>query len=166
MDLQRHVEGVREQLALAAEAGGDDARALARRLTAPLDSAVRLMLLDALSEAAAEITLEVAPASVDVRLRGGEPEFVVTGVPADSDEAPGAAGPPADAGEGNLARVNLRLPDSLKVRVEQAAGRQGLSVNAWMVRVAAAAVERGAATPRGRDRTTARGGERYTGWGR
>ena len=68
--------------------GGDDARALAERLTAPLESAIRLMLLDALSAAADEITRELAPGSVELRLRGGEPDFVVTPAPADEPAEP------------------------------------------------------------------------------
>ena len=62
----------------AAEGGGEAARALAERLVAPLDAAVRLALLDALAAAAQEITCELAPGSVEVRLRGRDPEFVVT----------------------------------------------------------------------------------------
>jgi hypothetical protein len=49
---------------VAAEAGGKDARALAERLTGPLESAVRLALLDALSAAADEITRDLAPRPV------------------------------------------------------------------------------------------------------
>ena len=78
MDLTHYVENLRHELAVAADAGGEDARALAERLTAPLESAIRLMLLDALSAAADEITRELAPGSVELRLRGGEPDFVVT----------------------------------------------------------------------------------------
>src|ERR1700723_3101741 len=78
MDLTQYVSDLRHQLTVAAEVGGDDARVLAERLTAPLESAVRLALLDALSAAAAEITRDLAPGSVDVRLRGREPTFVVT----------------------------------------------------------------------------------------
>ena len=66
MDLTPYTEQLRRELAVAAEAAGDDARALAERLTAPLESAVRLMLLEALSAAADEITVELAPASVVV----------------------------------------------------------------------------------------------------
>src|SRR3954462_3029937 len=74
MDLTPYVETLRRELAVAAEAGGDDARALAERLTAPLEPAVRLMLLDALSAAAAEVTRGVAPGSVRPRLRRGGPQ--------------------------------------------------------------------------------------------
>jgi hypothetical protein len=172
MELEPHINTLREQLALAAAAGGDDARALAQRLTAPLDAAIRLMLLDVLAGAAAEITRELAPGSVELRLRGGnDPEFVVTTPPADRDDAPDAGGgeaPPAGealTGEGGVARINLRLPDQLKGRVEQAALREGLSVNAWLVRAAATAVERGETGVR-RDAGGHRSSHRYTGWGR
>ena len=83
MDLTEYVERLRGELAVAAAAGGEDARELAERLTAPLDAAVRLMLLDALSAAADEITRELAPGSVELRLRSGEPGFVVTPAPSD-----------------------------------------------------------------------------------
>ena len=78
-NLTPYVETLRRDLAVAAEAGGEDARALAERLTAPLEASIRLMLLDALSAAADDITRELAPGSVELRLRGGEPEFVVAG---------------------------------------------------------------------------------------
>src|SRR6185437_5866813 len=144
MDLTSYVDSLRHELAVAAEAGGDDARALAERLTAPLDSAVRLVLLDALSAAAAEITRDLAPGSVDLRLRGREPSFVVTLPPSDppyevteglaaGGPPPGAAAP-ADEDDSAMTRINLRLPQDLKDRVEQAARTAGLSVNAWLVR--------------------------------
>src|SRR6266508_3323982 len=83
MDLGQYVDNIRQQLALAAEAGGDDARALAERLVAPLDAAIRLTLQDVLAAAAEEITCELAPGSVELRLRGRDPEFVVTPPPVD-----------------------------------------------------------------------------------
>jgi hypothetical protein len=182
MELERYVNSLRQQLAIAAEAGGEEARALAERLTAPLDAAVRLTLLDALSAAASEITRELAPGSVDLRLRGGEPEFVVSapsaeigrvvergieGAPsADEARAVGGASSVAAgiAAEGGQSRINLRLPDQLKLRVEQAADRDGLSINSWLVRAAAAAVERAEGARSEPDGP--RGGGRFTGWGR
>src|SRR6188472_4421794 len=95
MELTPYVENLRRELAVAADAGGEDARALAERLTAPLESALRLTLLEALSAAADEITLELAPGSVELRLRGGAPEFVVTPAPADEPLEPaGETAPP------------------------------------------------------------------------
>ena len=162
MDLTPYVENLRRELAVAADAGGDDARALADRLTAPLEPAVRLMLLDALSAAADEITREFAPGSVELRLRAGEPGFVVTPAPVDEPAEPAGDALPPDADEGATARINLRLPEQLKAGIEQAAGRERLSVNAWLVRVAAAAVAHDDRRPP-RQRG-GRIGESYKGW--
>ena len=143
MDLTQYVENLRGELAVAAAAGGEDARELAERLTAALDAAARLMLLDALSAAADEITRELAPGSVELRLRSGEPGFVVTPAPADEAAEPEwQPVPPAppDADEAATARINLRLPEQLKAGIEQAAARERMSVNTWLVRAAATAV--------------------------
>src|ERR1035438_3832775 len=112
MNLSLYVEDIHRQLVTAAEAGGDDARTLAERLVAPLESAIRLALQDALAAAAEEITCELAPGSVELRLRGRDPEFVVTPAPAarpaadlaeDGEDRTAAVsgappGPPARAG--------------------------------------------------------------------
>ena len=102
------------------------------------------MLLDALSAAADEITRDLAPGSVELRLRAGEPEFVVTPVRRRAGKRPLSRRATTlrqrrRSDEGATARINLRLPEQLKAGVEQAAGRERLSVNAWLVRVAAAA---------------------------
>jgi hypothetical protein len=170
MNLNPYVDNLRRELAVAAEAGGADARALAERLVAPLEAAVRLMLLDALSAAADEITGELAPGSVELRLRSGAPEFVVTpaAVPADvggpePDVLPPPPPPPPDAPDGGTARINLRLPEQLKASAEQAAAREGQSLNAWLIRAVAAAV---AGPQRGRDQGPRpnRPGQSFTGW--
>lgn len=156
MDLTPYVDTLRRELATAAEAGGEDARALADRLTAALDPAVRLTLLDALSAAADEITRDLAPGSVDLRLRGREPSFVVSAPRA--ERAPEPASVPEPSDDAGTSRINFRLPESLKNRIEAAAGADGLSVNAWLVRAAAAAVEPGRRPREHHD------GRRYTGW--
>jgi hypothetical protein len=167
MDLSPYVESIHRQLAVAAEAGGEDARALAERLAAPLDAAVRLALQDVLAAAVEEITCELAPGSVELRLRGRDPEFVVTTAPvevaAETDAIPLVPLAPSD-GE-DMSRINLRMPEHLKSRIEAAAAADGLSVNGWLVRAAAAAVERAGPAPRGEVRGP-RGAERYRGWAR
>jgi hypothetical protein len=170
MDLTSYVESLRNELAAAADAGGEDARALAERLTPPLESATRLVLLEALSAAAAEITRELAPGSVDLRLRGREPSFVVTPPPAEQwFEEPGtpvASTPPPvppEGEEGAMARISFRLADHLKTRIEEAAAQAGLSVNAWLVRAAAAALESDESGRRP-GRRAPRSGQRFTGW--
>jgi hypothetical protein len=159
MDLSPYVENLRQALIVAADAGGQEARALAERLTASLESATRLMLLDALSMAADEITRELAPGSVDVRLRGLDPQFVVTSPPPDSGVAP-ASPPPPEPEDGNTIRINLRLPEQLKARIEEAAGRERISLNAWLVRAASAAVQQAGRT----GHRSGPIGEHFTGW--
>ena len=173
MNLTQYVEDLRRELSISAEAGGDEARKLAERLTAPLEAATRLVLLEALSAAAGEITMELAPGSVDVRLRGRDPEFVVTPPPSeqsfeDVGESPWTApagDQPAtgDSDEAGAARTTLRLPDQLKTQVDEAAAQAGLSVNAWLVRAVAAALEPGNRGRRPRTRSMS-GGEQYSGW--
>lgn len=173
MDLTHYVNDLQHQLEVAAEAGGEESRALAERLIAPLEAATRLVLLEVLSAAASEITRELAPGSVDVRLRGRDPEFVVTPPPASpvfaevaenrSEIAPSSSQTAlGDVAEGGTSRTTLRLPDHLKLRAEEAATREGLSVNSWLVRAVTAALEPKDRPPTQRDLLG--GGERYTGW--
>ena len=172
MNLTRYVDDLQHRLATAADAAGEDARQLAQRLTAPLDAAVRLVLLDALSAAAGEISAELAPGSVDVRLRGGDPEFVVAAPAALAEPAAAAAPalPPLElptlpnADGGSTTRTTLRLPDHLKAQVEVAAARGGISVNTWLVRAVAAALEQPTGRPASQARPEQRGGKRHTGW--
>ena len=177
MDLTPYVDSLRRELATTAEAGGEEARALAERLTGSLESAARLALLEALSAAAEEITRELAPGSVDVRLRGREPDFMVTPPPApepygpyeeeaDSAKVRSVAPPvpPPDAEEGGTSRISLRIPEHLKPRVEEAAAGEGLSVNAWLVRAISAALESDDPGGRTGRRATGRSTRRSTGW--
>ncbi len=175
MELRPYIDALRHELALAAAAGGEDARELAERLTAPLESAARLALLDALSEAAAEITQDLAPGSVDLRLRNREPSFVVTLPPAEpwtepASPAPASAPAPAPApapGEDDATvRISLRLPETVKARVEQAAARAGVSINTWLIRAASAAADGDTARPAagGTSVSATTGGQRFSGW--
>jgi hypothetical protein len=138
---------------------------------------VRLVLLDALSAAADEITTDLAPGSVIVRLRGRDPEFEVT-TPATDVTSPDVtdgttALPPPSAGretpietdDGEISRITLRLPEHLKAQVEHAATADRLSVNAWLVRAVAGAVETRRPGPPA-TRGHAVGGQRLTGWAR
>ena len=169
MNLYPYVEDVRRHLLLAAEAGGEEARAVAERLVAPLEAALLLNLQQALSAAAEEITMELAPGSVEVRLRGREPEFVVTPPPgepiAEQRSEPADAPVPLEDGDGALWRVNVRMPDRLKPSIERAARYEGLSVNAWLVRAAATALGRSEGE-RGHERRAPQASNRHTGWAR
>jgi hypothetical protein len=172
MDLTPYVDQLRRELLAAAEVGGDDARALAERLTAPLEASLRLALLSALSTAAEEITGQLAPGAVDVRLRGGDLGFVVSGPPPHDEPVPPPAvevpdTPASDTEDSGTARITLRLPELLKARVEDAAARQGSSVNTWLVRAVTRALE--SSDPSGQPgqpgRTRTRwSGQQYSGW--
>ncbi len=170
MNLDRYVADLRAQLAASAQAEGDDVRTVAERLSTALEPATRLVLLEVLSDAAGEITRELAPTSVDVRLRGRDPELVVSlATPPDEASAPAApvvpaaaaaAEPADDVVDGSTSRTTLRLPDHLKARAERAAVQEGVSVNTWLVRVVAAALE----APAPRASLTAPGTTSFTGW--
>ena len=127
MDLAPHVEDLRRELLAASEPD----EATAQRLSAAVTSTARLAIFDVLTAAMDEITRELAPGSVEVRLRGRDPVFVVTH-PGAADEEPTAHVP--------VSRINFRPPERLKRRIDAAAGREGLSTNAWLVRVAGAAL--------------------------
>lgn len=174
MELTQYVDSLRRELTIAAEVGGEDARALANRLLPPLDAAVRLTLLEALSAAAEEISAELAPGAVDVRLRGGTAAFVVTPPPASAppDAAGAVPGPvevrlPVAEGDDAMVRINLRLPANLKALIEDAAAIGGLSVNAWIVRAAAAGLaNEGRRAAPATVQKPGQVGQSYTGWGR
>jgi HicB-like protein involved in pilus formation len=154
MDLTPYLESLRSDLSAAAAPGGPETTRAAELLGHALEASARLALLQALSDAAAEITTRLQGAVVDVRLRGREADLVVT----QPESEPPPATPLIDGGD--LARVTLRLPESLKAYVEQAAAAEGVSVNAWLVRAVSTAAARPSAPPTGRDLP----GKRFTGF--
>jgi hypothetical protein len=178
MDLSSYVDTLRHELAVAARSAGPEAETLAERLTAPLESATRLVLQEAVSDAAQEISRDLAPGSVDVRLRGRELGFVVDRGPRDGaapatdaaswppptpaapvpDATQDSAGRESDAG---TARITVRLPETLKAQVEAAAEREGVSVNAYLVRTLGAALQPGGAAT---GPTWSPSGSQLSGW--
>ncbi|MFC3688952.1 toxin-antitoxin system HicB family antitoxin [Aquipuribacter hungaricus] len=196
MELSPFVDSLRHDLAAAAGAVGggsradgapDEVRAAAERLLFALDPSVRLVLLDALGQAAAEVGAQLDDAAVEVRLRGREPELVVLRTDPAWSGPPGGAPPvppqfpvpPAapvlpvppvppvppepPVEDDGTARLTLRLPESLKARAEAAAGASGLSVNAWLVRAVSGALDERPAEPAAPSRHP---GRRLTGWAR
>jgi hypothetical protein len=137
MELSQYVEGLRRDLSTLTRFAPDEVVRLAEQLAEALDSSVRLTLLEVLTAAAAEITDRLDSAVIDVRLSGGEPQFVVMTYERQQPPAPD----PSPAAEEGTARVTLRLPEALKARVEASAGAAGVSVNTWLVQATARAVE-------------------------
>jgi hypothetical protein len=164
MELAPYVETLHRELSAAAEVAGDDVRRAADRLLTSLDAAVRLVLIDALGAAAEQITAELAPGSVELRLRGRDPEFVVIPPAPSEPPAPPPPAPPMFDADDATARISLRLPDGLKARIEEAAGSIGASVNSWLVNElqdAVVKIDQAASTS---ERTHGRPGKRMTGW--
>jgi methionine aminopeptidase len=156
MDLTTHVAGLRADVTAAAAIGGPEVARAAELLAEALDGSLRLVLLDVLGDAADELTAALDGPVVEVRLRGREPELVVSS-PAVHPEPAVPAVPADDEG---TARLTLRLPETLKARAEQAAAAEGTSVNTWLVRAVARALEH-SSTGAGRP-----GPRRITGFGR
>ena len=143
MDITPYIEGLRRDLVAAAEAGGPEARSVADRLALALDPATRLAIMEAISQAAAEITAEMPSGSVDVRLSGRELDFVVESPPPPTAPAtPPAAAP--DGEDDDVVRITLRLPESVKVRAEELAASSGHSLNTWLVNTIRNATHAGA----------------------
>lgn len=163
MDLLPYAARLQRDLLSSARAGGDEAVELAELLAGSLESSARLVILDALVEASAEITAALAPGSVEVRLRGRDADLVVTTAEAVPPAATPVTAPAADDGdEGGTARLSLRLPERLKPRIEDEAEAAGLSVNAWLVRTIGAALADRPPT----SAPTVTTGQRLTGWAR
>ena len=133
MQLTPYVEALESDLAAMAAIGDEQVAAAAERLAQALRASFGLRLLDLLGEAALEVSAQIPSGHVEVRLAGQEPSIVF--VPSEADEAPAPAGD-----ERLAARITLRLPDSLKTSIEAAATREGVSVNAWLVRALGRAV--------------------------
>lgn len=143
MDLTTYLEGLRRDLTAAAAPGGPDVARAAELITGALDAPARLALLEALTDAAAEITSRLDGPSVEVRLRGRDAQFVVTqpagpvpplAEPPTAPAGPTDAGGAADTDGGDVTRLTLRMPEGLKAAVERAAAAEGVSVNTWLVR--------------------------------
>ncbi|MER5555401.1 hypothetical protein ABT001_27665 [Streptomyces sp. NPDC002793] len=168
MDLAPFVASLNRAVAAAGTAGGEEAEAFLERFAIPLESAIRLTLLEVVSAAADEIAGGMKPGTVDVVLRGTDPGFSVT-LPVDETThstavgpAPAASAPTPPVGDGAMARVTLRIPESVKLQVDEVAGLEGLSANAWLARVVTAAVGGAATGPGGGIRI----GQGYSGWSR
>ncbi|HEU5263094.1 MAG TPA: toxin-antitoxin system HicB family antitoxin [Gaiellaceae bacterium] len=127
MQLESHIQAIQQDLAATAGLGEEATAEAARRLSEALGSTLHLRLLDLLGEVALEIGGQLEAGRVEVRLAGREPELVVV-----MDE--GSDTVEVASGEQLTGRITLRLPESLKLNVEAAAAREGISTNAWLVR--------------------------------
>jgi predicted DNA binding CopG/RHH family protein len=149
MQMAPHIEALQSDLAEIAALGDEATGQAAQRLAAALRSSVGIRILDALTEAALELSSMIPAGHVEVRLAGQDPTLVFVA----EQEAETAV-----AEDDQSARITLRLPESLKARLDAAAAREGVSVNTWLVRALSRAVSSA--------RPSMRVGNRLTGFGR
>ena len=135
MEMAQFIEALESDVAAVAAVGDEQTRAAAERVLQAIRGSVGLRLLDALGEAALELSGQLPSGHVEVRLVGQDPALVFVG----EEEAP----PEPAADDGLTARITLRLPEALKASIDAASAREGISVNSWLVR----ALQRGAAGP-------------------
>ncbi len=150
MQVDAYIQALREDLAAVAAVGDESTARAAQLLAVALDAALARRLLEALNEAALELSGQLSSARIEVRLSGNEPQLVLV-----EDEQELETGP---SDEAFTARITLRLPDSLKERIEKAAARDGVSANTWIVN----ALMRTGGEPRRATHT----GRRMTGFGK
>src|SRR5246127_2226325 len=127
MQIDGYVQALRDDLARVAAVGDESTARAAELLSVALEAAAGRRLLEALGEAALELNSQLENGRVEVRFAGSEPELVYV-----RDEEPAPAEP---ADEAFTARITLRLPESLKSRLDAAAALHGVSVNTWLVQV-------------------------------
>lgn len=147
MEISHFLEAVRNDLRGVTHAD-DVASAAADRVLQALELSLPLRLMDAMGQAAVELSSQLPAGQVQVRLAGRDLQLVLTELPGDG------AGPAAAKEEGETARLTLRLPEGLKTRMESAAGHEGISANTWLVRLIAREVERTGRPSRGGGRIT------------
>lgn len=149
MQLEMYVQAVSDDLARVAAVGDESTARAAELLAVALESSLARRLQEALAEAALELSAQLDHGRIELRVAGSDPQLVYVG---EAEAVPNEA-----ADEANAARITLRLPESLKSRVEAAAATTGVSVNTWLVQAAGRQLE---------SRPHAGGSWRLTGYGR
>jgi hypothetical protein len=149
MEIDMYVQAVSDDLAGIAAVGDESTARAAELLAAALQSSLGRRLEEALAQAALELSAQLEHGHVEVRIAGGDPQLVYVA----EDEPP----PPAVADGANSARLTLRLPESLKSRIEATAASSGMSVNTWILQALTRLLE---------PRPAARAGHRLSGYGR
>jgi hypothetical protein len=104
-------------------------------LSAALEPAIRLAIMNAMSDLAAEVTAALDDHVVDVRLAGRDVQVVVSGTaqraPEPEQEQP-LPPPTGDNSAENISRMTLRMFEQIKSQAEQAAAAQGVSLNTFV----------------------------------
>ena len=160
MEIAHYVGQVQRHIAAAAELADDSTKRTAAALATAAEAGIRLAVLSAVTDAAAEVTTALLDADsghapqITVVLDRDEIRIDVTST---TPSAP-VAEPRVDDGDAT-ARISLRLSEALKADIDRAATTDGVSVNTWLVRAAAAALPGRARPANPQARNT-----RITGW--
>ncbi|WP_151525952.1 toxin-antitoxin system HicB family antitoxin [Serinicoccus kebangsaanensis] len=168
MELQPYLTAVADDLGRATALADEPTQDVVRRIAPAIEPAVRLAIVQALSDAAATITSQLEESVVTLRMDGRDPVLEIRPLGGEVDATAPAAAPEAEAGpdddgDGTLARVSLRLPDPLKQSAERSAADAGQSLNTWIVQTIRAATRTTSTTDRDR-RATHHRSRRVTGW--
>ena len=131
MQVAPYIEALLADLEAIASAGDEASAQAGARIAQALRASLGLRLLEVLSDAALELSAQIADGHVEVRLVGQDPNLVYV-----EDDRP----QPPETSDDASARITLRLPEPLKARIEEAAAREGVSVNTWLVRALSRAV--------------------------
>jgi len=156
MDLDPYLNALRDDLAKATALADEHTRSVAERLLAALEPALRLRLIETLTDAAASLSAELGDV-VEVRMDGRDPVWWVQHQTADGAVEPTLVPPEGEAD--GTARITLRLPEAVKTRADAAADSAGTSLNTWIVNAVRAYLV--GVAGRGPDLRTER---RITGW--
>ncbi|MDQ3403738.1 MAG: type II toxin-antitoxin system HicB family antitoxin [Actinomycetota bacterium] len=159
MDLTPYLAQLREDLTTTASAGDENTQRAAAVLSAALEPAVRLAIMNALSDLADEVTAALPHHVVQVRLERRDVNVVVTDTSGSRTED--ATPPPSGSEGGDVSRMTLRLFEEIKARAEQAASSQGVSLNTFVQQAV-----QGALQGKGKNwgGSNSEGGSRVRGW--
>jgi predicted HicB family RNase H-like nuclease len=148
MQIDGLIQALREDLVRVAALGDETTSRAADLLSVAIEASLGRRIQDVLAQAALELNDQLESAHVEVRIAGHDLQLVVV-------REDGSGPEPVD--EAYSARITLRLPESLKQRVESSAARDGASVNTWLVQVLQRAVESHRPMSTGRNRLTGYG---------
>jgi hypothetical protein len=148
MKIAPHVDALRSDLSAAAGLGDARAAEVGAQLADAVARSAPLRFQEALGEALLEANDQLPSGHLELRLAGSDPGIVFV----DEEAVPATAA----VDEPSAARLTLRLPQRLKAQLEDAAAREGVSLNTWLVRTLSGAVSR----------PVHRSGRRLVGYGR
>ncbi len=156
MKMSLVVDGLRADVLSVGELGDDTVAAVADRIAALLGRSMPARILELLSDVSAEISAELPDGHLEIRVAGDDVDLAYV---EDAPAPPPGDGDDRDRDRDLSARITLRLSEGLKARVEDGAAREGISVNAFIVRT----LERGAASSDQKRKSHA--GNRLRGYG-